>query len=212
MERRRGPLPRRYARYYLEQAPSLVWLILFNATAVLVGVRYYVATMPEVSTFLWPLYADSPTAVFLMALSLATLLPFLGQPLDDVPANVPLAYLHTIAFVWLVKMGVWTAVALNLGFSVYFPAPWAYFGIILTHAAFVVEALVIPHYGRTTPGALVVALCLALANDVLDYGFGYAPPLRYDPGLPLAVATVVVSICAVAAAAAVMPKLSETPR
>jgi uncharacterized membrane protein YpjA len=209
MDSQRGPLPRRYARYYLEQTPSLVWLILFNSVAVLVGVRYYVETMPAVSTFLWPLYADSPTALFLMTLSLATLLPFLGRSLDDVPCPLPLAYLHTIAFVWLVKMGLWTFVALNLGFGAYFPAPWAYFGIILTHLAFVAEALLIPHYGRTTTGALAVALVLALGNDVLDYGFGYAPPLRYEPGPVLAVATVLVSPVSVAAAALLVPKLHE---
>ena len=204
-----GPLPRRYARHYLEQTPSLVWLILFNSVAILVGVRYYVETMPDVSTFLWPLYADSPTAVFLMALSLTTLLPFLGKSLDDVPATRPLAYLHTIAFVWLVKMGIWTFVALNLGFEAYFPALWAYFGIILTHLAFVVQALLIPHYGRTTKGALAVSLVLALGNDILDYAFDYAPPLRYEPGLGLAVATVLVSVGAVVAAAALLPGLSE---
>jgi len=206
----RGPLPRRYARYYLENAPSLLLLGLFNVVLVLVGIRYYVETMPAVGTFLWPFYADSPTATFLMTLSLATLLPFLGRSLDAVPANRTLAYLHTIAFVWLVKMGLWTALALHLRVGLYFPAPRAYFGVVLTHLAFVAEALVIPHYGRTTRGALVTALVLALGNDLLDYGFGYAPPLRYDPGVPLAVGTVAVSLVAVAAAAAFMPRLAES--
>jgi uncharacterized membrane protein YpjA len=207
---KRGPLPRQYARYYLENAPSLVWLVVVNAVAVLVGVRYYVETMPEVSTFLWPLYADSPTALFLMTLSLVTLWPFLGDSLDDVPTNLPLAYLHTIALVWLVKMGVWTVVALNLGFGVYFPAAWAYFGIIVTHIGFVAEGLLVPHYGATTRGALVTALVLALGNDLLDYGFGYYPPLRYDPGPALVVATVALSVLSVAVAARIMPRLGES--
>jgi uncharacterized membrane protein YpjA len=186
-----------------------VWLVLVNAVGVLVGVRYYVDTMPDVSTFLWPLYADSPTALFLMALSLVTLWPFLGESLDDVPANRPLAYLHTIALVWLVKMGVWTVVALNLGFDVYFPALWAYFGIIVTHIGFVAEGLLVPHYGRTTRGALALALVLALANDLLDYGFGYYPPLRYDPGPALVVATVALSVLSVVVVARIMPRLDE---
>ncbi|MFC6974213.1 DUF1405 domain-containing protein [Halomicroarcula sp. GCM10025709] len=203
-------LPRRYARYYLENTPSLIWLLLVNVVAMLVGVRYYVETMPEVSTFLWPLYADSPAALFLMTLSLATLLPFLGRSLDEVPLSRPLAYLHTIALVWLLKMGLWTVVALNLGFDAYFPAPWAYFGIIVTHLGFVAEGLLVPHYARTTRGALLTALALALANDVLDYGFGYYPPLRYDPGIGLTAATVALSIAAVAVAAWLLPRRSET--
>ncbi|WP_135303981.1 DUF1405 domain-containing protein [Haloarcula amylovorans] len=209
MSNERGPLPRRYARYYLENTPSLVWLVVLNAVAILVGVRYYVETMPEVSTFLWPLYADSPAALFLMTLSLVTLLPFLGRSLDDVPTNLPLAYLHTIALVWLVKMGVWTVVALNLGFDVYFPAPWAYFGIIVTHVGFVAEGLLVPHYARTTRGALITALALALLNDVLDYGFGYYPPLRYDPGLVLVGATGALSVLSVVAAWAIMPRMEQ---
>ncbi|WP_254272102.1 DUF1405 domain-containing protein [Haloarcula marina] len=204
-----GPLPRRYARYYLENTPSLVWLVVVNAVATLVGVRYYVETMPDVSTFLWPLYADSPAALFLMTLSLVTLLPFLGRSLDDVPTNLPLAYLHTIALVWLLKMGVWTFVALNLGFDAYFPAPWAYFGIIVTHLGFVAEGLLVPHYGRTTRGALLTALVLALGNDVLDYGFGYYPPLRYDPGFALVAASVALSVLSVAVAWWLLPRQSE---
>jgi len=201
-----GPLPRRYARYYLENTPSLVWLVLANAVGMLVGVRYYVETMPAVSTFLWPLYADSPTALFLMTLSLATLLPFLGRSLDDVPTTLPLAYLHTIAFVWLVKMGLWTAVALNLRFSTYFPAPWAYFGILITHLGFVAEGSLVPHYAETTRGALATALVLALVNDVLDYAYGYHPPLEYEPGAALVVATVTLSVLSVVAAWVVIPK------
>ena len=206
----RGPLPRRVAVYYLSNAPSLFALLAFNAALTLVGIRYYVETLPGVGTFLWPLYADSPTATALMLLSLATLLPFLGRSLDDVPANRSLAYLHTFAFVWLVKMGLWTAVALHLRFGLYFPAPRDYFGVVLTHLGFVAEALVIPHYGHTTRGALAAALVVALGNDMLDYGFGYAPPLRYTPGPTLAGATVAVSVCSVGLAAWFLPRLDES--
>jgi uncharacterized membrane protein YpjA len=165
-------LPGRLVEYYLGNGPSLVWLLVVNATAFLVGVSFYVHSDPslrDVPTFLYPLFGDSPAALALATLSLATLLPTLGLPVRDAPQNRPLAYLHTLAFVWLVKYGVWTVVAL-----------WNYWGIMLTHALFLVEAAVIPRFGRTTRGALVFALGLALVNDVYDYGFGFYPPLRYD--------------------------------
>jgi uncharacterized membrane protein YpjA len=201
MWRREGQvIPARWAQYYLGNAPSLVVLLVANVFAVLVGIRFYVETMPGVSTFLWPLYTDSPTAVFLMSLSVATLLPFVGRPLASVPRTRLLAYLHTFAFVWLVKMGLWTFVALNLGFWSYFPALWDYFGIIVTHLGFVAEAYLVPHYAATTRGALVAALVLSLGNDVLDYGYGLHPPLRYDPGLALVVASGLLSIASVALA------------
>lgn len=201
-------VPRRWAQYYLGNAPSLVWLIVANVAAVLVGVRFYVETMPGVSTFLWPLYVDSPVAVFLMSLSLATLLPFLGRDLSAVPRTRVLAYLHTLTFVWLVKMGLWTFLALNIGFEVYFPAAWAYFGIVLTHLGFAAEAYLIPHYAVTTRGALVAALSVALCNDVIDYAYGLHPPLRYEPGIPLVVGTVAVSILSVLLAALAFDRLS----
>jgi len=211
-------VPERWAQYYLGQPASLSWLIGLNLAAVLVGVRYYVETMPGVNTFAWPLYADSPVAVGLMALSLATLLPWLGRRVREAPTNRALAYLHTVTFVWLVKTGAWTAVALNLRASLYFPEVWAYFGILATHAGFVLQAFLIPHYGRTTRGALVLALVFALGNDLVDYSLdalsvcalgsptgttrcALYPPLRYDPGLALPALTVAASVLAVGLAA-----------
>ena len=207
-----SPVPRRWARLYLSEAPNLVALLLVNAVAVLVGIRFYVADMVGVSTALWPFFVDSPVALALAMLSLATLLPALGGDLDDAPSNRPLAYLHTLAFVWLVKMGLWTALALGLGFDRYYPAPWDFFGIVLTHLAFVGQAFLIPHYGKTTRGALGLAFVLALANDALDYGLGLHPPLRYEPGVALVAGTVLISVGAVALAARVFPKQQETGR
>jgi len=196
---------RRWARYYLENAPSLTWLIFANVAAVFVGVHFYLPSLPEVDTFLWPLYMDSPVAVLLMALSLATLLPNLGRVLDEAPTNHVLAYLHTIAFVWLVETGLWTALALNLDVGAYFPDAWNYFGVLSTHLLFIPEAYLIPHYGKTTRGALATALVLVLANDIVDYGFGYHPPLRYDlegtVGIVLVAGSVVTSLLAVGLAA-----------
>jgi uncharacterized membrane protein YpjA len=193
-----NPIPERYARYYLEATPSLSVLVFGHAVLTLVGLRFYVDRgLAEVSTFLWPLFADSPTATALATLSFATLLPNLGRRADEAPANRPLAYLHTVAFVWLVKYGLWTVLALNIGFSAYFPDPFGYFGVVLSHAGFVAVAYLIPRYGTTTRGALATALVLSLANDLLDYGFGLHPPLRYDPGLALPVLSVVLSVAAV---------------
>jgi uncharacterized membrane protein YpjA len=208
---RPSPVPRRWAELYLTSGPNLVALLCVNAVALLVGVRFYVAEMVTVSTWLWPLFVDSPVALFLAILSLVTLVPALGRGLDAMPANRLLAYLHTLAFVWLVKMGLWTALALGIGFDHYFPAPWDFFGIIATHLAFVAQALLLPYYGWTTRGALAVALGLALLNDVVDYGFGLHPPLRYDPGLLLPAGTVVLSVAAVSLATILLPKLGERP-
>jgi uncharacterized membrane protein YpjA len=221
--------------YYLGNGPSLVWLLVVNATAFLVGVSFYVHSDPslaDVPTLLYPLFGDSPAALALVGISLATLLPNLGRPVREAPINRPLAYLHTLAFVWLVKYGVWTALALNLRLDLYLgfsgAALWDYWGIVLTHLLFVAEAFVVPYYGRTTRGALAFSLVALLVNDVLDYGFGlYAlldalglaaplglgvgpihPPLRYDPlGTVLPAATVLLSVLSVALAGRLFDRL-----
>ncbi|MFC4357514.1 DUF1405 domain-containing protein [Halobium salinum] len=184
----RRPLPDRWVRYYLGNAPSLVWLLVVNAVTFLAGVRYYVETMPDVPTFFWPLYADSPTALAFGTLSLAALLPLLstGRDVLERPTNLPLAYLDTIAVVWLVKFGLWTAVALNLRPELYvgfdLDGLYAYWAIMFTHLLFAVEALLIARVGTTTKGALAVTFGAMLVGDVYDYVFGNHPPLRYDPG------------------------------
>ncbi len=201
----RRPIPKRHVESYLSDGPSLVALLVVTSTAFLVGVRFYIETMADVPTLLWPLYADSPTALALATLSLATLLPNLGKPLSEAPVNRPLAYLHTLAFVWLVKYGLWTAVALNLRADLYFgfsgAALYDYWFIIGTHLLFVALAFGILHYGRTTRGALGVSLLLLLVNDLVDYGLGYHPPLRYEPGVVLPLVTVGLSVGVVALAA-----------
>jgi uncharacterized membrane protein YpjA len=209
-----SPIPRKWARYYLENTPSLVWLIFANVAAVFVGIHFYLPDLPAIETLLWPAHMDSPVAVGLMALSLATLLPNLGRRLDEVAHNRVLAYLHTITFVWLVKTGLWTALALNLHVSLYFPDTWNYFGVLVTHLLFIPEAYLIPHYGKTTRGALATALVLALGNDVFDYGLwladltrAYHPRLRYEPGAPLVVGTVLISVLSVALAARAFDRL-----
>jgi uncharacterized membrane protein YpjA len=201
----RRPVPKATAESYLSDGPSLVMLLVACGVAFLVGVRFYVDSMSGVPTVLWPLYADSPTAIALATLSLSTLLPTLDRPLSETPVNRPLALLHTLAFVWLVKYGLWVVVALNRRVGLYIgfdaDALYAYWGIIGTHLLFVALAFAILHYGRTTREALGLSLGVLLLNDIVDYGVGFHPPLRYEPGLVVPAATVALSFVAVALAA-----------
>lgn len=212
----RRPLPERWVQYYLGNAPSLATLLVVNAGAFLVGVSFYVHSEPslrDVSALLYPLFGDSPTAIALATLSLATLVPHLGGRVTDAPTNRLASVVHTLAFVWLVKYGVWTVVALNLRPDLYVGFTptllWEYWGIVFTHLLFLVEAALIPYYGKTTRGALALALALALLNDVYDYGFGFYPPLRYEAGPLLAGITVALSFAAVALAAWAFDRLDR---
>lgn len=185
---------------------SLAVVLAFTAFMFAVGVGYYAPTAGDVPAWLWPLYADSAVAVALGGLVLLTLVPTVRDgesAVGDAPTSRALAYLHTLAFVWLVQFGLWPLVSLNLAFGEYVAAPdaWIYYwGVLGTHLCFVGLALLFPAFGRTTRGALALALSLGVANVVVDYGFGYHPPLLYDPGPVLAAATLVIAIGAVALA------------
>jgi len=206
--RLRRPFPERWVAYYLGNGASLGWLLVVDGAAFLLGVSFYVHSDPslaDLSSLVYPLFGDSPTALALATLSVATLLPNLGRRLSDAPSNRLLTVVHTLAFVWLVKYGLWTAVALNLRPDLYFgftPALlWEYWGILITHLFFLLQAAAIPYYGKTSREALAAALVLLLVNDVFDYGFGFYPPLRYEAGALLAGITVALSFLVVGYAA-----------
>lgn len=206
-------VPERVAADYLGQPTSLALVLVANAVAFLAGVRFYVDTMPAVPTMLWPLYADSPTALALAALSVASLAPHLGRAPSTFPSNRLLAWLHTLAICWLVKYGLWTVVALNRHAGRYAglgpDSLYAYWAILLAHVLFVAEAALLAHYARTTRAALAGTLVLFLAGDAFDYWLGFHPPLRYEPGVVLPAATVALSLAAVGAAWRVLPTVHD---
>ena len=194
---------------------SLGVVLAFVAFMFAVGVGYYAPTAGDVPVPLWPLYADSAVAVALGGLVLLTLVPVVragGSVVADVPVSRGLAYLHTLAFVWLLTFGLWPLVSLNLAFSQYVAAPdaWIYYwGVLGTHLCFVGLALLFPAFGRTTRGALALAFGLGVGNVVLDYGIGYHPPLLYEPGALLAGATLAIVAGAVWLAWRSFPRLDE---
>jgi uncharacterized membrane protein YpjA len=193
----RTVVPGRVADVYLDQEGSRAILVLANALAILVGLRFYVQgdQLAANSAAVWPVIIDSPLSVAWMTGSLFALSGAGGVA----------AYRHswfhdlvdTLAFVSLVKYGLWTAVAVNYFFGLYFPAPWAYFGILFTHLVMVGEAFLLPYYARTSKPALLVALAWLLVNDAADYWFGLAPRLRGDELGSLPVITVGLTVLSV---------------
>ncbi len=190
-------------------------MLAFVAFMLAVGIGYYAPTAGDVPVPLWPLYADSAVAVALGGVVLLSLVPAVrrGGRVADARTSRALAYLHTLAFVWLVTFGLWPLVSLNLAFSRYVAAPdaWIYYwGVLGTHLCFVGLALLFPAFGRTTRGALGLALALAVGNVALDYGLGYHPPLLYEPGPLLAGATLAIAVGAVWLAWRSFPRLDDS--
>lgn len=205
------PIPRAVAETVLFDTPTFVVLLAALTATFLVGIRFYVETMPSISTFLWPLYADSPTAIAFAVMSVMTVAPFAYNTIDEVQNTHVTAYVHTFAFAWLVKYGVWVAIALNIKPGLYIANGGGWFSypmIIFSHSLFVLFAFVIVEYGTTTKDALTSVFVLLLVNDVYDYWFGFHPPLRYDPGIMLPIVTVGLSVAVVTVAWWQFDKLS----
>ncbi|MGQ3327691.1 MULTISPECIES: DUF1405 domain-containing protein [Halorubrum] len=195
---------------------SLAVVLAFTAFMLAVGIAYYAPTAGSVPVPLWPLYADSAVAVALGGAALLTLAPTVrrGEGVTDAPTSRGLAHLQTLGFVWLVQFGLWPLVSLNLAFGEYVAAPdaWIYYwGVLGTHLCFVGLALLFPAFGRTTRGALALALALVVANVGLDYGAGYHPPLLYDPGPLLAGATLAIGVGSVWLASRSFRRLDDDP-
>lgn len=194
---------------------SLSAVLALTAFMCIIGVAYYAPTAGTVPVWLWPMYADSAVAVGLGGIVLLRLVPVVranNAVTDAAPISRPLAYLDTLAFVWLVQFGLWPLVSLNLAVEAYLAAPnaWLYYwGVIGTHLCFVGLALLIPAFGRTTPGALGTALALVVGNVWIDYGFGYHPPLLYEPGAVLAGLTLGLGVFAVWLAKRSFQRLGE---
>ena len=200
---RRAPVRRRVrdavAGELLGTVRSLGVVLGFTAFMLAVGMGYYAPTAGEVPVPLWPLYADSAVAVALGGLVLVDVLSTVrrGERVTDAPVSRGRAYLQTLAFVWLVQFGLWPLVSLNLAFGSYVAAPdaWIYYwGVLGTHLCFVGLALLFPAFGRTTRGALALAVAVVVGNVGLDYGLGYHPPLLYEPGPLLAGATLAIGL------------------
>jgi len=198
IERTRGsPLPATWVRPYLEGQFELAGLLLANGVAFLVGLQYYAASFDAHHFLLWWLFADSPAALALGAVALATLVPSAGSRAQRQTGRLS-AVIHTLAVVALVFTGVWTTIIVGWGFPTY--EPTAALFLIVTHLGFVVEAAFLAHVGSTDRVALSVAAALLGVSLGYDYWLGNHPPIPYEAGPVPLIAAVIVAPIALGAA------------
>lgn len=195
------PFPRSTVESLIYTPVRFTILLTALTATLLVGIRFYIDSMPPINTFLWPLYIDTPVAIAFAIMSLMTTAPFISQTLTDVPNNTLTAFIHTFAFTWLIKYGVWVTIALNIHPLLYITTAqsgwFSYPMIIFSHSLFIILASIIVTYGKTTRSALLTTLILLLLNDVYDYVFEFHPPLKYTPKLLLPTLTTLLTITTV---------------
>lgn len=183
IERTRGsPLPAAAVRPYLEGQFELAGLLAANGIAFLVGLQYYAASFDQVHFLTWWLFADSPVALALGTVALATMIPSAGSRAKRQTGQLS-AVIHTLAIVALVFTGVWTTIVVGWGWATtttYAPSEALF--LILTHLGFVVEAAVLAHVGTTDRIALGTAGLFVGVTLYYDYVLGHHPPIPYPDG------------------------------
>lgn len=195
----RSPIPESVAKTYLNQEASRALLVLANCFVVLVGIDFYLPQLLEHrNVLLWTVIFDSPLAVAWFVFSLFTLSG--AGSADAYRDSWVHDLLNTVAFVSLLKYGLWTVFTLNYFFTSYYPDLVSYFGSLFVHVVMAVEAFLISYYGRTKPWALVVALAWLLVGDVADYWFGLYPHLPVEQLGVLPEVTTTLSVVSVAVA------------
>ena len=137
----------------------LAWLIVaVNLAGTAFGFWYYRGQFAATNPLALPFVPDSPVATLFIALSL------MAFKLDwDVD------WLHALAFVGLLKLGLWTPfvqVVINGQGGVDL---WLYQFLIWSHLAMALEAFLIHRYATFSVRAVAVAVGWYLLNDIVDY-------------------------------------------
>lgn len=148
--------------WFRKNRTAALLILLTNLGGVAFGFYYYAGQFAETPLHLWLWVADSPFAVGLMAAVLV---------MDRRGKKSPL--LETLAFIGLVKVGLWTAFVLKFHADSFYAPDRAMLSEALywLHLGMVAEAFLL----RPSLRALPWALGWYLLDVALDYGLGVYP-------------------------------------
>ncbi|MEM3086767.1 MAG: DUF1405 domain-containing protein [Halobacteria archaeon] len=148
--------------WFRRNKTAALLILLTNVGGVLFGFYYYAPQFADTPPPLWLWVPDSPLAVGLFAAVLW---------LDRRGEKSPL--LETLAFIGLVKVGLWTAFVLKFHADAFYAPDRAALSEALywLHLGMVAEAFLL----RPSPRALPWALGWYLLDWALDYGLGIHP-------------------------------------
>lgn len=150
-----APLPRPLEDLGLR----LAWLIVaVNLVGTAFGFWYYRFQFAGASVVAWPFIPDSPMATLFIAGSLA------AYELD-----LDADWLHMLAFVGLIKLGLWTPFVQLVVNGQGDLATWLYQFLVWSHLAMALEAFLVHRYATFSVRAVGVAVGWYLLNDVVDY-------------------------------------------
>lgn len=142
----------------------LIFLIICNVAGTIYGYDWYSGQLYITPRYFKPFVPDSPTASLFLSLSIMLML-----------FNKRSAILNALAFVTLIKYGVWAVIMNILMFVEQGEVTINGIMLIVSHGIMAVEAIYFYPRFKVTMTGFLVALIWVLINDIIDYGFGQFP-------------------------------------
>lgn len=150
----------------------LVLLFITNLFGTIYGYIWYEPQLRDTPYVYWLFVPDSPTASLFFTVVLGLWIFQKRSPL-----------METLAFITLIKYGVW-AVVMNILFLNKLPDDAETITILMavmlmvSHGAMAIQALLYAPYMRWTLQSFVLSLVWVVHNDVVDYVLGQWPRYR----------------------------------
>ncbi|EHJ08283.1 DUF1405 domain-containing protein [Staphylococcus simiae] len=136
----------------------LLLLLIGNILGTIYGYIWYGSQLQQTAWYFMIFVPDSPTATLFLSMSILLMLMNKHNSLID-----------TLAFITLVKYGVWAVIMNIILFVVHHDITLTGIMLLLSHAFMVIQALYF--YPRMTQStlALGIAIVFVLLNDYIDY-------------------------------------------
>lgn len=153
----------------------LYFIILCNLPGTIYGYIWYGSQLAETPWYFYIFVPDSPTATLFLTISLILLL-----------FNRKSTIIDTLAFVTLIKYGVW-AVFMNI-FMFYVDQTIYPMGVmlIMSHGIMAIQAFLFMPLFKFDIKSIIIALIWVFHNDVIDYVFHQYPKYgSLDPFEPI---------------------------
>lgn len=145
----------------------LVWILVpIDLLGAVYGFNWYYEQLRRTPFKAWPVVPDSPLSTLLFGLVLIGIL-----------RKRRITWLEGIAYLSMVKYGVWTVLVLGHYALVYHTLDFETAHLMLSHAAMALEAVIFLRYYPPGLKPALLATGWSLFNDYMDYFYDYHPTL-----------------------------------
>ncbi|QLK86144.1 DUF1405 domain-containing protein [Staphylococcus sp. 17KM0847] len=149
---------------FLYHKGILAVLICFNILGTIYGYIWYGEQLSTTSWYYWPFVPDSPTATLFLSISLLFMF-----------VNKTSAIVDTLAFVTLIKYGIWAVIMNVMLFTVDHTIYITGLMLICSHAVMAIQAfLFLPRFHFTFL-SFGLTMVWVFHNDMIDYVFHQYP-------------------------------------